>query len=289
MTIRYGFLTKQDFPEAHITMVEAFADYHLDMSDMTSERSRLRNVKSGVHYDCSVAAYDGQQMVGVTFVGLDDWLGEKAAFDAGTGIIPAYRGRGIAKGMFEFILPKLKGLGVSQFLLEVLQPNTAAIRAYSKTGFEVTREFACFDLSPGDFKRVKQASKDLSIKTINRSAIEGFVSRVDYQPSWEISFAGMQRIEDNLLCLGAFDQNRCVGVVVYYPLLQWLMSLVVVSDSRRMGVASSLMEALLLRLPEGADKVKVINIDHRDVGMLAFMEKAGAQHVIDQFEMKYSF
>ena len=289
MTIRYSFLSQSDFPEAHATMVEAFADYHLDMSYMTSERSRLRNVKSGVHYDCSVAAYDGQQMVGVTFVGLDDWLGEKAAYDAGTGIIPAYRGQGIAKGMFEFVLPKLKCLGVSQFLLEVLQPNTAAIRAYSKTGFEVTREFACLDLSPDDFKPVKQAGRQLDIKTIDRSVIESFVSQVDYQPSWEISFAGMQRIEDDLICLGAFDENRCVGIVVYYPLLQWLMSLVVVSDSRRMGVASSLMEALLLCLPEGADKVKVINIDHGDLGMLEFMEKAGAQHVINQFEMKYSF
>ena len=84
MAIRYEFLREDKFPQAHAAMVEAFSDYHLDMSYMTSERSRLRNLKSGVRYDCSVGAFDGEKMVGLTFVGLDDWQGEKAAFDAGT-------------------------------------------------------------------------------------------------------------------------------------------------------------------------------------------------------------
>ena len=101
--MQYKFLTAEDFPEAHATMVKAFADYQLDMSYMTAERSWLRNLKSGVHLDCSVGAYDGEKMVGLTFVGLDDWLGEKAAFDAGTGIIPEYRGRGVAKAIPEIL------------------------------------------------------------------------------------------------------------------------------------------------------------------------------------------
>jgi len=130
MTIRYQYLNEDLFPKAHATMVEAFSDYQLDMSYMTRERSWLRNEKSGVRYDCSVGAYDGDRMVGFTFVGLDDWFGEKAAFDAGTGIVPDYRGQGIAKGMFEHILPRLKSRSISRFLLEVLQPNKAAIRAY---------------------------------------------------------------------------------------------------------------------------------------------------------------
>jgi hypothetical protein len=49
LEIQYKYLTEDDFPEAHVTMVEAFSDYQLDMSYMTSERSWLRNLKSGVH------------------------------------------------------------------------------------------------------------------------------------------------------------------------------------------------------------------------------------------------
>jgi ribosomal protein S18 acetylase RimI-like enzyme len=289
VAIRYDYLSEADFPMAHATMVEAFSDYHLDMSYMTSERSRLRNLKSGVNYDCSVAAFDGDRMVGVTFVGLGDWLGERAAFDAGTGIIPNYRGQGVAKAMFEFILPRLRERGVSRFLLEVLQPNKAAIRAYEKTGFEITREFACYDLQLASFNGEDLASGEFDVRRISKPDLQAFRSHTDWQPSWENSFEGMQNIEDDLIMLGAFSHDRCIGILVFYPLLEWIMSLVVDVRHRRRGVASTLLKALMTDLPEGIDVVKVNNIDHSDQAMIAFFKKAGAKWVIDQYEMEYRF
>ena len=289
MSVRYKHLTVEDFPRAHATMVEAFADYQVDMSYMTSERSWLRNLKSGVRYDSSVGAFDGEKLVGVTFVGLDDWQGEKAAFDAGTGIVPGYRGQGVAKAMFEFILPGLRDRGVSKFLLEVLQPNKAAIRAYTKTGFNISREFACYDLQPGSFDAESLACGDFEVKRIDKTKLHEFRDQVDWQPSWENSFSGMDRIEDELIRLGAFRGDQCVGILVFYPLLRWIMSLVVVQDFRRQGVASTLMRALMKDLPRGVDVVKINNIDLSDKGMPTFFERAGAVHVIDQFEMEYRF
>jgi ribosomal protein S18 acetylase RimI-like enzyme len=289
VAIQYKHLTEDDFPEAHATMVEAFSDYQLDMSYMTSERSWLRNLKSGVHYDCSVAAYDGEKIVGVTFVGLDDWQGEKSAFDAGTGIIPGYRGQGIAKAMFEFTLPRLQERGVSIFLLEVLQPNKAAITVYTKTGFKPTRKFACYDLLQDSFSAANIAGGAFEVRVIDKPKVQEFEALVDWQPSWEHSFAGMDRIADDLVRLGAFSGDQCVGILVYYPLLQWIMCLVVMKDFRRQGVASSLLKALMEYLPEDVDTVKINNIDRSDKAMLAFFEKTGATLVIDQFEMEYRF
>ena len=288
MTVRYQYLTAEGFPQAHATMLEAFSDYQVDMSYMTAERSWLRNLKSGVRYDCSVGAFDGDRLVGLTFVGLDDWLGEKAAFDAGTGIIPAFRGQGIAKAMFDFILPRLRERGVTKFLLEVLQPNTPAIRAYTKAGFTVTREFACYDLLPDAFTLGDFKGGGYEVRTITKARVQEFKTRVDWQPSWENSFSGMDRIEDELIRLGAFKGERCVGILVFYPLLRWIMSLVVVDECRRQGVASSLLNNFMANLPAGTDVVKIDNIDRSDRAMLAFFEKAGATHLIDQYEMEYN-
>lgn len=289
MAIHYQFLTADGFREAHATMVAAFADYQLDMSYMTAERSWLRNLKSSVSYDCSVGAFDGDRMVGFTFVGLDDWQGEPAAFDAGTGIIPGYRGQGIAKGMFEFVIPRLRERGVMRFLLEVLQPNKVAIRAYSKTGFEVTREFACYDLLPGSFAANRLAAGGFEVRVVDQATVRAFSTCTDWHPSWENSFTGMDRIRDELTRLGAFKDGQCVGVLVFYPLLQWIMCLVVEPGYRRRRVASALLNFLMeeLRLPDGADRVKINNIDHSDTAMRAFFEKAGADWVIDQYEMEY--
>ncbi|MCW8925600.1 MAG: GNAT family N-acetyltransferase [Xanthomonadales bacterium] len=291
MAIRYQHLTADGFPEAHATMVAAFADYHLDMSYMTAERSWLRNLKSGVSYDCSVGAFDDDRMVGFTFVGLDDWQGDPAAFDAGTGIIPGYRGQGIANGMFEFVIPGLRDRGVKRFLLEVLQPNRAAIRAYQKAGFEITREFACYDLLPGSFAGARLTGGDIGVRVIDKTTVQAFRGQTDWQPSWENSFTGMDRIPDDLVRLGAFHAGRCIGVLVFYPLLQWIMCLVVDREFRRRGVASSLLKSLMTdrRLPAGTDRVKINNIDHCDHAMRAFFVKAGADFVIDRYEMEYVF
>lgn len=287
MAIEYKHLSEEDFPQAHETMLEAFSDYHLDMSYMTAERSWLRNLKSGVRYDCSVGAYDGRKMVGLTFVGLDDHQGEKSAFDAATGIIPEYRGQAVAKGMFEFILPGLRERGVTKFLLEVLKPNEAAIRAYTKTGFKSTREFACYDMMRESFVAKEPADKPFEVRVIDKAQVREFSDQTDWEPSWENSFAGMNRIQDELIRLGAFGGGECLGILVYYPLLQWIMCLLVKKGFRRKGVASVLLKALWDRLPEGEDRVKINNIDRSDKATLALLEQAGAHHVIDQYEMEF--
>lgn len=289
MTIRYEFLTVDGFPQAHATIVEAFSDYQVDMSYMTLERSWLRNLKSGVQYESSVGAFDGDKLVGLTFVGFDDWQGEKAAFDAGTGIIPGYRGQGIAKAMFDFILPGLRERGIRKFLLEVLQTNEAAIRAYTKTGFNITRQFACYNLLPDSYVSGIPAQGGLEVRSIDKAIVQEFRTRVDWQPSWENSFPGMDRIEDELIRLGAYKENQCVGVLVFYPLLRWIMCLVVLDDFRRQGIASALLDRLMADLPPGTDMVKIDNVDRSDKAMLAFFEKAGATHLIDQYEMEYNF
>jgi GNAT superfamily N-acetyltransferase len=97
----------------------------------------------------------------------------------------------------------------------------------------------------------------------------------------------MDRIPDDLIRLGAFDADQCVGILVFYPLLEWLMSLVVTAGHRRRGVASLLLNALMVDLPGRVNKVKITNIDHSDTGMKKFIESAGAKWVIDQFEMEY--
>jgi ribosomal protein S18 acetylase RimI-like enzyme len=289
VTVRFEFLSADGFPQAHATFVEAFSDYQIDMSYMTIERSWLRNLKSGVQYDCSVGAFDGEKLVGLTFVGLDDWKGEKAAFDSGTGIIPAYRGQGLAKAMFEFILPRLRERGVSKFLLEVLQTNSPAIRAYTKTGFTITREFACYNLLPDSFSSASNSPDKFEVRTIDKAKVQEFKTLTDWQPSWENSFSGMDRIEDKLIRLGAFKGDQCVGVLVFYPLLRWIMSVVVVEEFRRQGVASTLLNTLMADLCGDTDIVKIPNIDRLDKGMLDFFENAGARHEIDQFEMEYNF
>ncbi|UCG62340.1 MAG: GNAT family N-acetyltransferase [Candidatus Zixiibacteriota bacterium] len=280
------FLSEAQFPQIAKTFDEAFADYHLKSRVSAKEWLYNRGVKNAVEYDYSVGAFDGERMVGFTLVGIDNWLGQLAAFDAGTGIIPDYRGRGLAKGMFDFAVPKLRERGVGQFLLEVLQVNEAAIKAYRKAGFQITREFDCLALEYRNFKVAKSLAIDPQIRPIPKKEVASFSEFADWQPSWENSFASIARIPDEVVINGAYVDGEPVGLFVYYPLLNWIMSLVVKRAFRRKGIATVLLAKFMESFDSDVSKISLVNVDHSDTGMLGFLEKMGFVEFTRQYEME---
>ncbi|MCP4660969.1 MAG: GNAT family N-acetyltransferase, partial [bacterium] len=270
--MRIDRVSREQLFQAHC---EAFSDYAVDMSYMTEERIAMRAVKNNVDFDVSVGVFDGERMVGFTLIAVDRWQGELAAFDAGTGIVPGFRGQGLAQKMFDHAIPKLVERGVTRFLLEVLVPNEAAIRAYRKVGFEITRQVGCFVLEPGWVPAAAKLDDSLPIRPVDRDTIAPFRDHVDWQPSWENGFPAIRRIPDELVMFGAFAGITCVGVIVYSPQFNWIMSLVVERPYRRRGIASALVRQLVEHLPDGVSKVKMINVDRSDEGMLRLLDRLG--------------
>ena len=84
----------------------------------------------------------------------------------------------------------------------------------------------------------------------------------------------------------AFDREVCAGLLVYYPLINWITTLVVKRDRRRCGVASALLDHFAAARPSGEAVVKLVNIDHNDAATLALLEKAGCEPLVRQFEME---
>lgn len=137
--------------QIHATFQEAFSDYAVDMTSLTEERLHIRCTKNNVDWKVSVGAFDGKRMVGFTLIGIDRWRGGLGAFDAATGILRGFRGQGLATRMLDHALPELGRRGVGTFVLEVITDNEPAIRAYKKAGFEISREWKCFELMRASF------------------------------------------------------------------------------------------------------------------------------------------
>ena len=202
--LRYAFLTPDDYPRLFQAFREAFSDYSVDMSYLNEINLRDRWTKNGVSYEASAGAFDGDRIVGFTMVGLDDWKGTKAAFDAGTGVVREFRGFGVAPGLFDLVTRRLHDQGVRTFVLEVIQSNKAAVRTYKKIGFETSREFDCYRLEV-DRARLKTAkvADGLAIETVGKDLLARFQSFADWPPSWENSFASLARVPDELKIYGA--------------------------------------------------------------------------------------
>ena len=271
--IAYRLLSDEEFASLHECFLYAFSDYEVDMQ-MSLEQFRQRIVRDGVSLPMSAGAFDGERMIGFCINGVGEWQGKPTAYDAGTGVIREYRGRGVAKELFAFLERRLKEAGVVQYLLEVLTSNTPAATLYRKLGFEDTRRLAVFRSST----RI-EPSGDADVRRVESPDWELFQSFWDGYPSWQNSIAAVERVSDRLI-VGAYAEGACVGYgVVFVP--SWnLMQLAVSPKHRRKGIGSMLLAAL-----ERPERLKINNIDEQLTATLAFYEANGYTRVLDQFEM----
>jgi len=286
MSLNYEHLSEKTAVYLYRTFVEAFSDYAVDMSYMSEEGFLNRAVKNGIDFEASVGVFDLGKMIGYTLIGVDRWKGALAAYDIGTGITKPYRGKGIAKAMFDYAVPRLKDKGVRTFVLEVLQENEAAVKAYKKSGFEITREFDCFELSLENAEFVKRIELEIEILPVERDEFYNFTDSLDWMPSWENSFASILRIPDGVILIGARHKSEHVGLLVYYPTLNWIMTLLVKRGFRRKGIATALLRHQVEKMRSGISSVKLINVEHTDAGMIAFLKRIGFARYVNQFEME---
>jgi len=268
----------------HTAFLEAFADYAMDASSATEEQLLLRMRKNCVAYDISPGLYDGDRLVGFTLIGIDEWGGCRTAFDAGTGIVAAFRKQGWAKRMFDHALPMLRARGVEQFVLEALKGNEPAIRAYRRSGFEISREFRCFTASTQTVR--ERPAGPLPIHVVSSDTVDDLQEATDWLPSFENRFTAPAAVPEQVISHGAFAADRCIGIATYLPILNWLLTLLVHPDVRRRGIGRSLLQRVATQIPDTICNLSVLNVDASDTGMQGFLQQCGFGHLVDQVEMR---
>ena len=273
--IAYRLLSSADFDSLHDCFLTAFSDYEVDMR-ISREQFRQRLTRDGIRLGISAGAFDGERMIGFCMNAVGQWQGQTTAYDGGSAIIPGYRGRGIATEMFAFLEPRLKEVGVVQYLLEVLTSNVPAATLYRKLGFVETRRLAVFRSQIGT--RDTEGTKDLRL--VEQPDWELFQSFWDGYPSWQNSIDAVDRAVNERIIMGAYADEACVGYgVVFVPQMN-VMQLAVSSEHRRQGIGSALLVAL-----EASGPLRIINIDEDLKGTLAFYEHNGYKQVFGQYEM----
>lgn len=181
---------------------KAFADYA-----MSATESQLLAMfkRRGYTPEVSVCAISDKHIVSMTLNGLGSYNGMSTAYDASTGTVNEYRRKGLAKRLFQVVLPILKQKNVQQYILEVLSSNVAAKSLYLGMGFTITREFCFFrqparDVQETIFSKVEQLDRNVSQHARETSYIEidevpeqNFAPDMwDFHPSWQNSTESMK-------------------------------------------------------------------------------------------------
>jgi ribosomal protein S18 acetylase RimI-like enzyme len=245
---------------------------------MSEQQFAQRVVRDGVQLEISTGAFDDDRMIGFYMNALGDWQGKLTAYDAGTGIVPDYRGRGVAQELFAFTVSRLKERAVSQYLLEVLTSNEHAVTLYRKLGFVEVRRLAVLQS-----ERIVEPIDDFELRRVDKPDWKLFESFWDGYPSWQNSLAAVERVPNDRMIFGAYVEGSCVGYGIVFRPAANLMQLAVAPSHRRKGIGSRILRALSL-----GETLKVNNIDEELKGTLAFFVSNGFKVVMEQFEMSMS-
>ncbi len=270
-----------EFDDLYLAFAKAFRDYEMQI-DKLGLRSMLE--RRGFDPGLSFGAFEDEKLVAFTFNGIGEYNGLKTAYDTGTGTIKEYRGQGLAGRVFTHSIPYLTEAGISQYLLEVLQHNDAAVSVYRKQGFEVTREFNYFIQ---DIEKVRisdlPADSSLSIRQVDLSYRGQMIGFRDFEPSWQNSFDAIGRNPGNFIMLGAFSQDVFSGYAILEPGSGDITQVAVEPGHRRKGLGSRLVAEVLKY--NKAKVVKVINTEVSCEAITHFLAYLGISLKGKQYEM----
>jgi len=260
---------------------EAFNDYDVQIS---KQELQIMLKRRGFVPELSFGAFDGERLVSFTYNGIGDFNGHKTAYDTGTGTIKEYRGKGLATKIFEYSIPFLKGAGVSNYLLEVLQHNSKAISVYQKLGFEVSREFNFFVSKMDEINlRSSELQSNCHLKAVSLDYQNQMRSFWDFQPAWQNSFDSVTRSLADFKLLGVFKGQSLVGYIIFEPNTGDITQIAVDKNFRRQGIASTLLAEVAKE--NRHQNIKLINAEVGCNSIRQFAESKGILLKGQQFEM----
>ncbi len=197
----------------------------------------------------------------------------------------SYRGKGLVKQIFDKTQQYLVERGIENYLLEVLSDNTAAIKLYSRLGFETVREFTCHVQA---CSAISRNSKMCRIDHVELEQLDGNIQIYkdlppDFTPSWQNSQESISRAGDAISVVAAKHNGELCGFIAYDPQQGDLTQIVVSQDCRGEGIGSLLFDYFLAH--NKADIVKALNVDVNCESLRYFLESKNLNISSRQFEM----
>lgn len=272
-------LENTDLDELLEVINVAFSDYivpfHLDPDQL-----KFKILTEGIRLDLSFGVYSSGRLVAFVLHGLNKIGDDLVAYNAATGVVPDYRGRKLVGAMYDKLLPKLNELGVKQMILEVIEGNLPAIRAYEKLGYTVHRKLDCFS---GQVETARK-NTDIEIREIKEFQWPIFTSFWDIQPSWQNSVKTIANSAGHCRIVVAYEGDMLAGYAVFNPVTRRIQQIAVAQYYRRKGIATNIMNYISETL--GQQELVINNVDHTSDRTLSFIKKLGLSFKLAQFEMK---
>jgi hypothetical protein len=230
-----------------------------------------------VDFRYSYGMFDEDKLVGFIINGIDFRGGVKTAFNAGTGVLPAYRGRRIVKELYTHALPEFKAQRVQSCALEVITKNENAIKAYQSVGMGITKTYKCYG---GTFDIPSTSNSNIFFKKINNPKWDLYNNFNTFGHAWGNSQQAIilnhnydyHEMWQGTILKGYFIMNPKNGTIAQFEIKgnDW----------------SAFGDVMFSKIASIQSKIKINNQDDRNRKKVAYLQKIKLSNVIDQYEME---
>jgi ribosomal protein S18 acetylase RimI-like enzyme len=256
---------------------EAFSDYFIKLQlNKETMASKIKSEHILLNY--SVGAFENEQLVGFILHGYDIMDGIKTIYNAGTGVLPAFRGQGITASLYRYCIPLLKREGISSHILEVIDNNYPAIKIYEQSGFKKIRTLSAFKCS-----NVIAVHKPFEIQQME-DIDEETRSFFSMTPAWQNSLASIKRDIQGHKILGVFENSQLIAYAAYVPATGRVRQCAVHPFYRRKGIGTALFHYMMQDSTTG--ELLVTNFDDAYKPGICFLQSLGFKKLLGLYEMK---
>ena len=253
---------------------DAFAEYFVPIN-LSKVQLALKLRVDQVDLSYSVGAFENGQLVAFILHGVALHQGQYTAYNAGTGVVPTFRGQGITKQLYQFALPLLHTAGIRYMLLEVIKENNIAHKIYQQIGFQTLRLVNCY-----------QQKKPLLDTAPNRvqhhqDKLIDLVPNDDGTATWQNSPHAIAQYQGDAVQFLVQEQGVWLASLIVYKQTGRILQLYVQPEYRQKGIGS----LLLGRAAQFFPGLSVINVDATRKDLTSFFEHLGFECTLQQYEM----
>jgi|SRR5690606_8593924 ribosomal protein S18 acetylase RimI-like enzyme len=271
-----------DIRQMHLVFLDAFADYALPFRLSYEQFLEKFIHKLNINLSLSVGAFYKDELIAFIFTSTDTYLGQKTAYNGGTGVIPKHRGNSLTTRMYEYLWPQLEREGIKHAVLEVITTNERAIKSYQKCGFTIHKLYHCFRLKEENII-TDSSTRGIAIVPQAMANWPLYDAMLDWQPSYLDSSTVLKHNIAREHIAEARIGDTVVGYIIFQPYASRISQLAVAESYRGQGIGKSLLAYAFQHT--SAKTITWVNIDQHEKEMIQVLKQWGFENTVDQYEM----
>lgn len=254
----------------------SFSDYVIPLQ-LTEQQLKDKIVAEDIDLEWSFGAFDENKLVGFILHGFRN----NKLYNAGTGVLPEYRGNKITQKLHDYVLDKAKSENITTIQLEVITENNIAIKTYETIGFEIIRTVDCYKGT----LNVEKLESPFKIVALNPADYNTSNALSNYKLTWQNSFDTIKNLNkiNDIKTIGVLNQEGIIGHVIFNNTSKKIHQISINENFDRATIMNNLFKYIS---DHYAQDIFIINIDHSAANTLFNFNAVGLNCFLQQYEMK---